>query len=215
MGTVTPMIGKRFERLLVVTQAHRSDTRLAHWYCQCDCGRTKVVAGSSLRSGVIRSCGCLRSEKARVMGSSSKRHGLSRHPSYSVWTSMMHRCYSSRDIEYRNYGGRGIAVCDRWHRFENFYTDFGHHRPVTKNRRGISIERKDNNGNYEPSNVRWATPKEQGSNKRNNRYLEYNGRRMILSEWARELNMSQGNLTIALRKQPFAAIAIRYLARST
>ena len=128
--------------------------------CSCECGNEKVVVLNSLRSGATRSCGCYRKE---VTTQTKTIHGLWKHPLYKTWADMKTRCYNTKDKYYKDYGGRGIKVCDRWIKsFPNFLQDMGE-RPT-----GYSIDRINNDGNYEPSNCRWATNKEQQNNQRRN-----------------------------------------------
>ncbi|TCG09338.1 hypothetical protein BZM27_05925 [Paraburkholderia steynii] len=110
-----------------------------------------------------------------------------------MWQDMWQRCTNPKTDRYPNYGGRGISVCERWKSFENFFADMGQ-RPE-----GTSIERKETNGNYEPSNCRWATPKEQGRNRTNNRFIEYNGERKCVSEWSEQFGIPHSTINNRLR----------------
>lgn len=150
------------------------------WACKCDCGNTKTLKSIVLRRGLSQSCGCL---KLEVLVERSTKHGHSPakggfSPTYHSWTAMMQRCTNQNSERYKDYGGRGIAVCERWHEFANFLADMGE-KPFRK-----SLDRIDNSGNYEPANCRWATFKAQGRNKRNNRALTVNGETRLLVEWA-------------------------------
>ncbi|TGT76145.1 MULTISPECIES: hypothetical protein [unclassified Mesorhizobium] len=152
------MIGCRSGRLVVVGEAERAP-REARWLCRCDCGKEIAVRASKIKSGHTRSCGCLKSEET------SKRflkHGHSAggriSPTYQTWENMLHRC-----LYHTEYAGRGITVCERWKSFANFLADMGE-RP-----KGLTIERKNNEGNYEPGNCKWATYSEQNSNQRTRR----------------------------------------------
>lgn len=141
--------GKKFGKLTAV----RLDAiRVQHWHCVCDCGNEKSIATTHLVSGHTRSCGCLEP----LPKSPSNVFRPSRHPLYNRWWSMLRRCNNPNEIGYARYGGRGIRVCDRWKVFENFLSDVGD--PPSP---AHTMDRIDNDGNYEPSNFRWATMKEQ------------------------------------------------------
>lgn len=116
-------------------------------------------------------------------------HGLTHSKVRNVWRHMMRRCYDKTSPFYFRYGGRGIQVCERWHDLLNFFADMGH--PP----QGLTLERINNNGNYEPSNCKWATQAEQQRNRRSNRYLEFGGKRQLISDWAIEIGISHGALT--------------------
>lgn len=185
MGKVIDITGQKFGYLTVV----RFDCRGKFgpmWLCKCDCGNEKSIRGSYLKNGTTKSCGC---HKLNVVKSIHIKHGQSRNGKttreYVAWQEMRKRCYKEDLPAYKDYGGRGITVCDRWRdSFENFFEDMGE-RPSSKH----SLDRyPDNNGNYEPGNCRWATKEEQAANCRSNHWIELDGKKMILSDWAKYLD---------------------------
>lgn len=158
MGHAIDLTGMRFGRLMVIERT-QSDSPHAVWRCKCDCGQERVVIGQNLRRHQQKSCGCLDLERKTIHGAA--RNGKTT-GEYNSWKAMRNRCYRKGNNFYKEYGGRGITVCDRWlHSFENFLADMGE-RPSPKH----SIEREDVNGNYTPENCHWATMSEQIANQR-------------------------------------------------
>lgn len=155
---------------------------------RCDCGVEKILRAADLKNGYSHSCGCLQRELVAVkIAERSRTHGqsgkLTRTSEYSIWGGMKQRCFNPDADSYPSYGGRGITICDRWlESFEAFYADMGPKPSPTH-----SIERKDNNGNYEPSNCCWATLQEQSRNRRSSTAVTIDGRTQTVTDWAREV----------------------------
>lgn len=169
------LTGQRFTRLTAVEFAGMKGARGAQWLCRCDCGTAIYAITVDLLSGNTRSCGCIKTEE---LAARNKTHGLSKTSEYAIWGKMLERCKNPKTEHYDRYGGRGIRVCERWTEFENFYADLGK-RPSAKH----EIDRIDNNGNYEPTNCRWVTKKQNARNRYTNRTVEFNGLTLCLSEW--------------------------------
>lgn len=171
--------GKRFGRLTVVKFAGRDGECKAKWLCHCDCGNELVVDAWNLKSGHTKSCGCSSAER---IGNINKTHGLSRERIYPVWKSMKARCNNPNSFAYKNYGERGISVCDEWNNdFQAFYDwaiDNGYDP-------SLSIDRINNDGDYSPDNCKWSTPFEQANNRRLCRFIEYNGETHNIAQWSR------------------------------
>jgi len=151
----TDIAGQRFGRTVAVERTGEKRWGVYIWRCICDCQTEHSAAVNSLRSGLVKSCGCLAAETA---GALAKTHGQYGTPAYKVWDGMMQRCGNPNNTGYKRYGGAGITVCERWRDFANFLSDMGE-RP-----KGLSIDRIDNTRGYEPGNCRWATSRQQRMN---------------------------------------------------
>ena len=156
------MTGKRFNRLTVIGRGANSSQGKAMWICECDCGNIVTVCGCNLRNSHTQSCGCLQCEQT---SKASRTHGMTRTRIYHVWKQMRQRCLNPNHRRFGDWGGRGITICQEWQdSFEAFY-DHVSQLPHFDEAR-YSLDRKNNDGNYEPGNVRWASPKEQSNNRR-------------------------------------------------
>lgn len=184
MGTKIDLTGKVFGRLTVLKDTgKRNNSKRIIYLCQCECGNTIEVDRLSLRNGDTQSCGCLKIDKVT-------KHGLSGSKLYRIWADMLQRCENEKSTNFKYYGARGISVCSEWHHFEQF-TDWSLKNGYSK---GLSIDRKDVNGNYEATNCRWVTREIQDNNKRDSVRVEINGQSLTLAQVSRKYNLSYGML---------------------
>ena len=167
--------GDVFERLTAVRFFEWKRKNGDRWVFLCVCGVEKVINVRSVMTGDTRSCGCLRDEKIRNVYLS---HGMSRTSEHNIWLGITQRCCNPLNKLWEWYGGRGISMCERWRKFENFYADMGP-RPV-----GMSVERVDNEKGYSPENCKWASRHDQTRNKRNNIIVQYEEQSMCLKDFA-------------------------------
>lgn len=188
------LTGLVYGKLTVLYYSHSNKDGRTVWHCKCNCGNEKDVSSKDLKRGTIRSCGCLRIETSRKRMTT---HGSTDTRLYNIWTSMKARCETSKEEKFiKNYQNKGIIICDEWHDFsifqkwalENGYAD------------KLSIDRKDNNGNYCPENCRWVDQKTQQNNKSSNKRLTYNNKTQTIAQWAEEIGMKYNTLDERLRK---------------
>lgn len=157
--------GDRYNKLTIIKEVERYKPPVGkvkrQFECECDCGNKTIVRLTNLRTSTTKSCGCWKLNTTKIIGKENTKHGLTRTRTYNSWQSMKYRCLNPNSRGYEHYGGRGITICDRWlNSFQNFLEDMGE-RPL-----GTSIDRIDVNGNYEPSNCKWSTHKQQNNNRR-------------------------------------------------
>jgi hypothetical protein len=179
----TVSVGDTFGRLTVRAIGKKPGTYRYMAVCVCECGSApSAVRMDGLISGAVLSCGCYRLDRIKT-------HGLSKHPLYDVWHSMLRRCTNPRDVSYKNYGGRGITVCERWHAIENFIADM---EPTYIP--GLEIDRQDNDKGYDARNCRWVSPSVNCDNRRSGVYLTHAGKTQSLRQWAKETGLNYGTL---------------------
>lgn len=188
MASRIDLAGKKIGRLQIISSVDGTQK----WTCLCDCGNYCEIRHDSLLRNT-KSCGCLQKEAARKTRTS---HGMFKHPGYQTWGLMKDRCLNARSKSYQWYGAIGVTVCDKWLEFNSFWGDMG---PTWKE--GLSIDRIDPNGDYDPANCRWATPKQQANNKRTNRMVTLpDGRIMNVTQAAEAMGISAPLLFSRLSK---------------
>lgn len=189
------LIGKKYGNLTVIGLSDKMSGRKSYWYCKCDCGNEIEVRSDNLTTGNTLSCGCLKKAQDRINLTKFHRHKESRTKLHDTWVRIKQRCLNPNNKSYINYGGRGITVCKEWSEsYENF-RDWSLNNGYADN---LSIDRIDVNGNYEPSNCRWANAKQQANNRRSNLKITYNSETKTLMQWAEVFNL------------PYSAVTQRY-----
>lgn len=191
------LVGQRFGFLTVIKLAEKDHRNLVVWECVCDCGNTTIVLGGTLKNGGTKSCGCYRIALVK----SRTRRKIHGHcvkgkfsGTYETWKGIKERCQNRKHVQFRNYGGRGIRLCERWQSFEGFLSDMGE-RPLAH-----SIDRIDNDGNYEPGNCRWATDDQQRINKRTTFRVMYCGEVRPLAEVTAALGVNHARVYTRMRR---------------
>lgn len=172
-----------FGKLSVKERVLENKNRRAMWLCFCSCGSKIIISSNGLLNGGTKSCGCIKNEK--VIERSTK-HNLVRNPIYRVWQNAKNRCYNQNVKEYKNYGGRGIQMCNEW---KNDFMPFYQWSIENGYKENLTIDRINNDGNYEPTNCRYATKETQSTNRRNIVFVTYKNEQKTISEWCRLLNL--------------------------
>lgn len=186
------LTGKRFNKLVVIKRIKRN-SRQTYWECKCDCGNLTFTTSAHLKAGHTKSCGCLQKQTVKNV---MMTHGLTYTKLFKVWRGIKDRTLNRNDKHYKNYGGRGIKICDEWKEFKQFYEWANNNGYIE----GLTIDRIDNNGNYEPSNCRWVNMKIQQNNRSNNYYISYNGETHTLQQWSEILGIKYSTLYMRLTK---------------
>lgn len=179
------LTGKKFGKLEVIG-VHDTGSRKTYYVCQCDCGNIKVVRADALISGATKSCGCIKKEHDKINLTANHKHKMSGTRIYETWQDMKRRCYNKQNARYDRYGGRGITVCDEWlNNFQSFY-DWAISNGYSDD---LTIDRIDNDGNYEPSNCRWSNVKEQCNNRGSNINITIGNATKSLMCWCEIFNV--------------------------
>ena len=195
------MVGKVYSRLTVLSLSGTNKFQKAVWLCQCTCGETTIATTGALNSGTKKSCGCLKIEMSKM---GNVKHGGRYLSAYNVWINMRARCDNPKQPFYHNYGGRGIFYTPEWVSFKNFMRDMGD-RPV-----GKTLDRINNNGLYYKENCRWADRATQNRNRRNNRFLEIDGRTACLKDWCREFKIEPATVYSRIKRGWNTVEALQY-----
>lgn len=197
MGKIIDLTGKRFGRLtvlqLVPKEIKHDTTRQSFWLCQCDCGNKHIAGSKSLRNGDTPSCGCITKERLTKHGGYGTRL-------YNILDKMKYRCNNVKSKDYKNYGARGIKVCDEWLDKETGFMNFYNWAMKNGYRDDLSIDRIDNNGDYEPSNCRWVNNITQCNNRRANKYVTYHGKTKTITQWSRLVGISASTISQRLKR---------------
>ncbi len=179
------IVGERYGKLVALRRGSKNKYGRFNWYFRCDCGSEIELDANQARSGNTQSCGCYHAESLTLHKTT---HGFAKkgqlRSEYRIWTLMKDRCSNPKSPNFSRYGGRGIKVCERWQTFENFYSDMGL-RPE-----GCSIDRINNDGNYEPVNCKWATNKQQANNKTSNKLFTWHNETLTLAQWSEFFGLS-------------------------
>lgn len=203
MSKCIDLTGRNFGRLTVIERVENDARRNSRWLCRCECGKEKIVLGYSLKNGNTTSCGCyarvLSSERLKKDNYQTK-HGKRNTRLYRIYAHMKERCYNENAIRYDRYGARGITVCDEWLNAKNGFANFYDWAMSNGYKDNLTIDRINNDGNYEPSNCRWIDKKEQMSNYSRNHLITYEGKTQTISQWADEYKINRDKFYARINK---------------
>ena len=194
MSKFIDLTGEKYNHLLVIERVENTKSGRTQWKCLCDCGNETIVRGSNLKSGAVKSCGCLLHVANNIT------HGDSHTKLYNHWISMIYRCSHPNNNAYKWYGARGIKVCDEWLDYQKFKQWVMDTRPDES----YTVDRIDVNGDYCPENCRWIPMGEQANNRTTNLLYEYNGKTQNLSQWCKELNLDYKLVHNRLKKSKWS-----------
>ena len=181
------LTGQKINKLTIIKRVANSKWNETRWLCNCECGNQTILTYGKIAYGRTKSCGCYLKEATSNL---NKKHGLRNHRLYNILANMKQRCYNENSKAYKNYGGRGIKICDEWLAKEDGFMNF-YNWAINNGYNGdLSIDRIDNDGNYEPQNCRWVNNSIQSNNRRNNHKLTFNGDTLNISEWAEKYNLT-------------------------
>lgn len=198
INKVHDLTGQKFG-LLKVLGLEETNTRKTYWKCLCECGNIKTVRSDSLQCGAIKSCGCIKKQQDRINLTANHSHKMSGTRLYHIWQNMKSRCSNPNNQDYQRYGGRGIAVCKEW---ENSFSEFMKWANKNGYSETLSIDRIDYNGNYEPNNCRWATPKQQSNNRSSNHLVTIGKETMNISQWCEKYGIKLSVIKGKIRRNP-------------
>lgn len=182
MSKFIDLTGNRYSKLTVIERAENAKGGIPVWKCLCDCGNVTLVRGQNLKSGAVKSCGCLKHKPAH-----NRTHNLSKNPLYQRWNQIKMRCYNLSCDSYMNYGGRGIKMCEEWKTSVEAFVKWANENGYKKD---LTIERINNNGDYCPENCKWIPKKEQPNNRRCCYSINYNNKTQNLAQWCKELGLN-------------------------
>jgi hypothetical protein len=200
MSRLNNLIGQKFGRLLVLKEFGRDKNRNILWECSCECGNTKITTTACLNHGSVISCGCKNAENRDNFKNISSKHNKSKTRIYDIWVGINQRIKNKNNKRYRQYGGRGIVVCEEWDsENENGFINFYNWSMENGYDEKLTIDRRDVNGNYEPYNCRWSDRETQMNNTTKNNYIEINGEIKTVSQWAKEYNIPTSTLSLRIK----------------